>query len=447
MADARVVGRFVRRVGDSDQAMAGYVRLRPDVPVRRDRSVPATVAVKPVICQLDAEGNLTTDVGLYASVQATDSADFVPEGGVWWAEFHLDAPVPSFPFEAPTYNPADPSTIVDLTLVAPVLAAPPEYITKGETGDEGPDGPQGDKGDKGDTGDTGPATTLAVGTVSKLDPGSTPSVTITGEAPSQTLNFGLVAGDKGDKGDKGDVGPIGMTWRGAWDAGTDYAQDDAVAYQGSSYFATHDPELGDLPTSDSGAWQAFAVQGSQGDKGDPGPANSLGIGTVTKLAPGSTPTATISGSSPSQTVSFGLVTGDTGSQGTPGELLPLQTSINASGNLDLSAYGATPVRLYVTLTGNVTITALPTAPAAGKSSTVDLVFIQTGTNAFTVTWSQVDVRWPYATSTAPSGVAHVMSAGQSATAPAAVFDEVFLTHDNGQAFVTGVVSRQQVKWS
>lgn len=50
-----------------------------------------------------------------------------------------------------------------------------------------------------------------------------------------------------------------------------------------------------------------------GTEGDPGPGNTLAIGTVTKLAPGSNPTAVITGSSPNQVLNLGLVTGDTGS--------------------------------------------------------------------------------------------------------------------------------------
>ncbi|NCU29776.1 collagen-like protein [Candidatus Saccharibacteria bacterium] len=49
---------------------------------------------------------------------------------------------------------------------------------------------KGDKGDKGDIGNTGPANTLSIGTVTKPS-NCTPTATITGTAPNQTLNLGI----------------------------------------------------------------------------------------------------------------------------------------------------------------------------------------------------------------------------------------------------------------
>jgi hypothetical protein len=64
-------------------------------------------------------------------------------------------------------------------------------------------------GAKGEQGDVGPANTLAVGTVADSAPGSTPSVTITGTAPNQTINFVLPTGDTGPQGETGATGPAG----------------------------------------------------------------------------------------------------------------------------------------------------------------------------------------------------------------------------------------------
>ncbi len=132
------------------------------------------------------------------------------------------------------------------------------YVLKGEGGGVGPIGPKGDKGDgvtwrgpwsaqgyakddavehdgssyianavtaAGDVpgvsskwdlwasrGETGPANTLTIGTVQG---GASADASITGSAPSQTLNLTLPKGDqgdigpKGDKGDTGDTGPKG----------------------------------------------------------------------------------------------------------------------------------------------------------------------------------------------------------------------------------------------
>lgn len=79
-------------------------------------------------------------------------------------------------------------------------------------------------------------------------------------------------GPQGDKGDKGDVGPAGLNWRMAWDAGTQYAVDDAVYYSGSSYYAVAVPTVGTAPDPElTTPWMELAIMGQKGDKGDPGP--------------------------------------------------------------------------------------------------------------------------------------------------------------------------------
>ena len=131
---------------------------------------------------------------------------------------------------------------------------------KGNTGDTGPMGPvgpqgeRGEKGDKGDIGPTGPANTLSIGAVTK---GDDASATITGTAPNQTLNLVLPKGDKGDKGDTGNTGATGAT----------------------------------------------------------GPANTLSIGVVQS---GATADATITGTSPNQTLNLVLPKGDKGDTGATG---------------------------------------------------------------------------------------------------------------------------------
>lgn len=61
---------------------------------------------------------------------------------------------------------------------------------------------------KGDTGATGPANSLAIGTVTTGAAGSSASATITGTAPNQTLNLTIPKGQDGQgltDGDKGDI--------------------------------------------------------------------------------------------------------------------------------------------------------------------------------------------------------------------------------------------------
>jgi hypothetical protein len=61
-------------------------------------------------------------------------------------------------------------------------------------------------GAAGSTGAAGPANTLSIGTVSS---GATAAATITGAAPSQTLNLVLPKGDTGSAGVAGATGSVG----------------------------------------------------------------------------------------------------------------------------------------------------------------------------------------------------------------------------------------------
>lgn len=62
----------------------------------------------------------------------------------------------------------------------------------------------------------------------------------------------------------------------------------------------------------------FTVAGAQGIVGPTGPANSLAIGTVTTGAAGSSASATITGTAPSQTLDLTIPKGDQGIQGIQG---------------------------------------------------------------------------------------------------------------------------------
>lgn len=86
-------------------------------------------------------------------------------------------------------------------------------------------------------------------------------------------------GPQGAKGDKGDTGPAGLTWRMVWDAGTQYAVDDAVYYSGSSYYAVAVPDVGTAPDPESTSpWMELAIMGQKGDKGDTGATGATGAG-------------------------------------------------------------------------------------------------------------------------------------------------------------------------
>ena len=76
---------------------------------------------------------------------------------------------------------------------------------QGPQGPQGIQGTQGPQGVQGPQGPLGPSNTLTIGTVTTLPSGESATVTISGEAPNQVLNFGLPRGDTG----AGSVGPQG----------------------------------------------------------------------------------------------------------------------------------------------------------------------------------------------------------------------------------------------
>jgi len=134
-----------------------------------------------------------------------------------------------------------------------------------------------------------------------------------------------VAGVTGPAGIPGPVGPAGLNWQGAWSALGTYVIDDAVGYDGASWFCI-DPvgPSATTPDTDPTNWALLAAEGAQGPTGATGlqgptgasgPSNVLSIGSVTTLSAGSSATATITGSSPIQTLNLGIPQGAAGGAG------------------------------------------------------------------------------------------------------------------------------------
>ena len=173
-------------------------------------------------------------------------------------------------------------------------------------------------------GPAGPANELSVGTVTTGAAGSSAVVAITGDAPAQTINFTIPKGDQGIQGIQGIQGPIGETgatglnWQGAWSALTDYVNDDAVYYNSSSWFASGDPTVGEVPSLTATHWYPLALQGATGSTGATGASNVLSVGTVTTGAPTDPAAVTITGTSPAQTINFTIPKGEQGIQGPQG---------------------------------------------------------------------------------------------------------------------------------
>lgn len=86
-------------------------------------------------------------------------------------------------------------------------------------------------------------------------------------------------GVQGIQGVPGPVGPAGLKWRGAWAAATTYAVNDAIGYNGASYFcvvAITGNSGNANPVSDTTHWALLAAQGAQGQTGAQGPQGPQG---------------------------------------------------------------------------------------------------------------------------------------------------------------------------
>lgn len=133
--------------------------------------------------------------------------------------------------------------------------------TKGEKGDAGIQGPQGEigpqglQGIKGDDGALGP---------------------IGEQGPQGIQGLQGPAGPQGIEGQVGPVGPAGLTWRGQYNSSTAYVMDDAVSYQGATYFSVS-PSTGVSPLPENSSWALLAAQGARGEKGDKGDTGAQGV--------------------------------------------------------------------------------------------------------------------------------------------------------------------------
>jgi hypothetical protein len=86
-------------------------------------------------------------------------------------------------------------------------------------------------------------------------------------------------GVQGIPGTPGAVGPAGLNWQGAWVSGNSYVQNDAVSYNGASWFLyTEDNEGSETenPAENTSNWALLASQGAQGPQGVQGPAGAQG---------------------------------------------------------------------------------------------------------------------------------------------------------------------------
>jgi hypothetical protein len=90
-------------------------------------------------------------------------------------------------------------------------------------------------------------------------------------------------GIQGNTGTPGAVGPAGLTWRNSWVSGTSYILNDAVGYNGASWFCILATSGTTAPNVDTTHWALLASQGAIGPQGVQGPQGPQGAGASQTL--------------------------------------------------------------------------------------------------------------------------------------------------------------------
>jgi hypothetical protein len=90
-------------------------------------------------------------------------------------------------------------------------------------------------------------------------------------------------GPIGPQGVPGPVGPAGLTWQGAWVSGTSYSLDDAVGYNGASWFCILATSGTTNPATDTTHWALLANQGATGPQGPQGIQGPAGGGFTHRI--------------------------------------------------------------------------------------------------------------------------------------------------------------------
>lgn len=269
MSLVTIQGRFILLDGTP---MSGAVSFSPSVAVILNRNADVIISGAVFTAPLDADGFFSLDI------PATDDEDLDPVNFTYAVQeptgrsYHISVPsnVAGNVIDLIDIAPTSPSRGQTSILLRGIGIDHVEISSGGElsvfydnstvqavgnirgpigyTGPEGPDGPAGPQGIQGTQGIQGP------------------------EGPEGPL------GPQGNAGPTGPVGPAGLEWRGPWDSETDYVNNDAVSFQGASYFAVGDPEAGgDDPSVDTAFWQPLSLRGATGPEGPQGGQGIQGI--------------------------------------------------------------------------------------------------------------------------------------------------------------------------
>lgn len=148
---------------------------------------------------------------------------------------------------------------------------------QGEQGEQGIPGDQGIQGDQGEQGIPGPQGADGAQGETGLTGFAGPQGERGIQGPIGVTGATGATGSQGIQGEPGPIGPAGLEWRGTWSNTTVYAVDDAVAYNGSSYFCIDPVGPSDTPPDlDSGNWALLASQGAIGPQGPTGATGDTG---------------------------------------------------------------------------------------------------------------------------------------------------------------------------
>lgn len=126
---------------------------------------------------------------------------------------------------------------------------------QGPQGPAGPQGIQGIQGVQGIQGETGP------------------------QGPQGLKGDTGLQGPQGPQGEVGPIAPAGLTWREAWSNTTAYVANDAVGYNGASYFCLVPHTGHEPPTSGTSNtwWALMSAQGAPGPQGPQGVQGPTGL--------------------------------------------------------------------------------------------------------------------------------------------------------------------------
>jgi hypothetical protein len=85
-------------------------------------------------------------------------------------------------------------------------------------------------------------------------------------------------GVQGIPGTAGEVGPAGLIWKGTFAGGTSYLLNDAVGFEGASYYCILATTSLIVPNLNTTNWALLAAIGATGPQGVQGPAGTEGVG-------------------------------------------------------------------------------------------------------------------------------------------------------------------------